>query len=349
MGTMNLKPVDILRAIAYPVTESNVLVPLIFFWLMVSLASWAGLFGLFLMFLVLPAVLRYQMILLEARARGTTPEVPGIEFFNWFGNGWTLFPVLLVVFIGWATAVAGDVFGIAGQLLMLVFASVFFPASIAVLAITHSPLQSLNPVALWRLLRNCAATFWLAVVALFAFSWLSFVAEELPMMLAVLLQLLLAFSFFSLVGSLIRPYGLVEEIDIPAPLEDDETAVAEGIEKMRRDALGHAYGFISRGNRDGGFRHLFDLIEKDPDPVAARAWYFDKMQKWDSPLPALFFAQHTIQDHLRHGEQVPAVKLIMRCRLVDEHFRPFPEDMQGAIDACDACDNQALAADLRRH
>ena len=145
---MNIRPVDILRAIAYPLTESTVVVALVFFWLMVSLASWGGILGLFLMFLVLPAVLRYQMILLDARARGVTPEVPGIEFFNWFGNSWTLFPVLIVVILVWATVAAGAKIGITGALVILSFTGVFFPASIAVLAITHSPLQSLNPVAL---------------------------------------------------------------------------------------------------------------------------------------------------------------------------------------------------------
>ncbi len=344
---MNIKPVGVLRAIAYPLTESQVLVPLIFFWLMVSFASWARLFGLLLMLLIVPAVIRYQMILLEARAKGATPEVPGIEFFNWFGNGWTLFPVVTVVALVWATAEATRIFGTAGGLVILILAGVLFPASIAILAITHSPLQSLNPVALTRLLGECARTFWLATLLLPVFAWLSIQAEQLPLMLATLVQLLLSFSFFSLVGSLVRPYGLVENIDLPLSPEPDATEVAEELEKMRKDTLSHAYGFISRGNRESGLRHLFDRIDEDPDPVGAWAWFFERMLAWDSPLPALFFAQHYVHDHLRHGEHVPAVKLIMRCRLIDKQFRPSPEDIGAAIVAAEACDNQALAADLR--
>lgn len=344
---MNIKPVGILRAIAYPLTEPNVLVPLLFFWLMVSFASWAGLLGLLLMLLILPAVIRYQMILLEARAKGVTPEVPGIEFFNWFGNGWTLFPVVTVVALAWATVGAAEMFGTAGGLVMVIFIGVLFPASIAILAITHSPLQSLNPVALARLLGECAGTFWLAGILLPVFTWLSIRAEQLPLMLAILVQLLLSFSFFSLVGSLVRPYGLVENIDLPSSPEPDANAAAEGLEKMRRDTLGHAYGFISRGNREGGFRHLFDQIGRDPDPVGAWVWFFERMLVWDSPLPALFFAQHYVHDYLQHGEHVPAVKLIMRCGLIDDQFRPFPADIAAAVAAAEACNNQALAADLR--
>jgi len=346
---MNIKPLDILRAIAYPVSESNVFVPLVFFWLMVSFASWGGVLGLFLMFLVLPAVLRYQMILLEARAKGVTPAVPGIEFFNWFGSAWSLFPILMFVLLVWATAAAGARFGIAGALVVLLFAGILFPASISVLAITHSPVQSLNPVALFRLWKKCAATFWLATIFLLVSSWLSIIAERLPMMLEGLLQLFLSFAFFSLTGSLIEPYGLIGDIDLPASPQEDAVAAADKLEKTRGDTLSHAYGFISRGNRDGGLRHLIDGIGEDPVPVAAWAWYFDRMLAWDSPQAALFFAQHYIHDHLQHGEQVQAVKLIMRCRLIEERFRPFPADLDAAIAACNACDNPELAASLRQY
>ena len=345
---MNIRLGGVLRALASPLLESNVLVPLVFFWLMVSFASWAGLFGLYLMILVVPAVFRYQMILLEARARGTKPEVPGIEFFNWFGNAWTLFPVVTAIALIWATAEANETFGILGGVAMLILAGVFFPASVAVLAITHSPLQSLNPVAIARLLGTCAGTFWLATICLPAFVWLSIQAEQVPLMLATFLQLLLSFSFFSLVGSLVKPYGLIENIEIPeTPQQDEASVVSAAIEKARTNVLSHAYGFISRGNRDGGLNHLLESVAEDPDPVAARSWYFERMLTWDSTLPALFFAQHNVRDHLQHGEQVQAVKLIMRCRLIDAQFRPFPEDLEAAILAAEACDNAALAAGLR--
>jgi hypothetical protein len=349
MTTINIKPLVVLRALAYPLTESRVLVPLVFFWLLISFASWGGLLGLFLMFLLLPAVLRYQMILLEARARGVTPEVPGIEFFNWFGNGWTLFPVLLVVFLAWATVAAGNRLGIAGVISVLVFAGIFFPAAIAILAITHSPLQSLNPMALVRVIHKCAATFWIATIFLIVVVWLSISLEALPMLLAVLLQLTLSFAFFSLVGSLIRPYGLIEDIELPESAQAGATAIAGNLEKRRGDTLSHAYGFISRGNREGGLKHLFAGIDEDPDPVAAWAWFFERMLAWDDTMPALFFAQHYVHDHLRHGEQVPAVKLIMRCRLIDPQFRPFPGDLVAAIAAAEATDNPSLADDLRQY
>ena len=72
-----MKPGDIGRAIAYPLIAPAVLVPLVVFWLLISFAIWGGVLGLFLLFLVIPAVFLFQMIVLEARARGLEPATPG--------------------------------------------------------------------------------------------------------------------------------------------------------------------------------------------------------------------------------------------------------------------------------
>ncbi len=344
-----MKPIDVVRAIAYPLAEPAVLVPLLVFWLLLMLAGAAGLLGLFLMVIVIPAVFRYQMIVLEARARGATPATPDIEFFRWFGNAWTLFPVPVALLLISLTIETAQRFGTGWAILPVLFASAFFPVSIAVLAITQSPLQSLNPVALYRLLRQCGDTFWMATAFLVVAAWLSVEAESLPFMLASLVQLILSFSFFSLVGSLIEPYGLVEDVDIPAPLEKTARDLEDDTEKARTRELNHAYGFISRDNRAGGFKHIFEQIEKDPDPVAAWAWYFQHMLAWENQDHALFFAQHYLHDMLHYGERVAAVKLIQRCRLVDESWKPQRDDLRAAIEAAESIGHIELAAVLKRY
>ncbi len=351
-----MKPTDVIRALVYPLTDAAVLVPLLVFWLLLSFAIWllmtvgmiALVLAILLLFLVVPALSRFQMIVLEARARGVAPATPDEEFFNWFGNAWTLFPVPVVLALGWATLEAGQSLGTAWAIAVVLLASAFFPASIAVLAVTHSPLQSLNPLALGRLLRKCGATFWMATAFLVFALWLGFEARALPNLWASLVRLLFSFSFFSLVGSLIQHHGLVDDIHLPAPLEKSADEIAGDLEKARNAVLSHAYGFISRDNREGGFKHIFDSIAQDPDPVAAWAWYFNRMLAWESHAPALFFAQHYLHDQLRHGEQLPAVKLMLRCRLIDDCFRPLPEDLPAAVAAAEAADNGDLAAALGR-
>jgi hypothetical protein len=342
-----MKPTEIFRAVFYPLTASAVLVPLVIFWLAVSFAAWGGLLGLFLLFLVIPALLRFLMIVLEARARGAEPATPDIDFFSWFGKGWTLFPVVLVALSTWAIIWTGKTVGAQWAIVVALVASLLLPSSLSILAITHSPLQSLNPVAIFRLIGRCGHALLIASAYLGLSFWLMYASDWLPFLLANFVQMFLWFSFFSLTGTLIEPYDLFEEVDIPPPLEKTVSEVSADIEKERTAALAHAYGFISRDNREGGFKHIFSEIEKDPDPVAAWAWYFDRMLGWEQKQHALFFAQQYIHDMLAHGERVPALKVIMRCRLIDESFKPLREDVPAAIQAAENSGNNELATVLK--
>ena len=344
-----MRPSDVLKAIAYPLTEFSVAMPLITLWLLVSFAIWGGTLGLLLLFLVIPAVFRFQMIILEARARGRTPATPGVEFFDWFGNAWSLFPVPVSGVLIWATISTGEYLGTSWAVLAFILASVFFSASISVLAITRSPLQSLNPIALGRLLRRCAATFWIAPVFLVLSAWLSLQAEAFPMMLANLLQMFLSFAFFSLTGSLIEQFGLMAEVSIPDALQAGEDEIDAAVEKERTAVLNHAYGFISRGNRAGGFKHVSEWAAASPDPAASWAWFFERMLAWENQEHALFFAQLYIHDMLQHGENIPALKVLMRCRLLSERFRPLSEDLPTIILAAETSGNIELAAVLKRN
>ena len=133
-----------------------------------------------------------------------------------------------------------------------------------------------------------------------------------------------------------------------SPASPDRSQFAGDLQKMRKQVLNHAYGFISRGNSDGGLHHISEWLEKDPDPASGWRWFFDRMLRWEDSQPAMLFAQRYLHDHLRHGEQVAAVKLMLRCRLVDERFRPHDDDLAAALAACEACDNNELAAILER-
>ncbi|MBT8086534.1 MAG: membrane protein insertion efficiency factor YidD [Gammaproteobacteria bacterium] len=144
-------------------------------------------------------------------------------------------------------------------------------------------------------------------------------------------------------------YDPVPEVRIAEPLEKSAAVVAEDLERDRQRALNHAYGFISRDNRAGGFDHVFDWIARDPHPADAWAWFFDRMLGWENQQTALFFAQHYLHHLLQNGDQLRAVKVMLRCRLVDERFRPMPDDRVAAAAAAEAMSNDELAGDLRRN
>jgi hypothetical protein len=71
------------------------------------------------------------------------------------------------------------------------------------------------------------------------------------------------------------------------------------------------------------------------------------MLTWDEKQHALFFAQHCVRDMLANNENIPALKMIMRCRLLNEQFKPFREDIPAAVLAAERCGNIELAAVLK--
>jgi hypothetical protein len=129
---------------------------------------------------------------------------------------------------------------------------------------------------------------------------------------------------------------------------DSQAEAAAAPAKRRERALTHAYGFVSRGNRGGGFKHIFESIAEDVDPPVAWAWYFERMLAWNDSDAALFFAQDYVHELLCHGEKIAALKLILRCRLLNEQWKPRREDMPLTIAAAQASGNTELAAVLKR-
>jgi len=343
-----MTPAKVIQAILYPLTSAAVLVPLIVFWLLAWLAASAGILGMWLGLIVLVALVRFLVTVLRARARGIHPEPPGVEFFSLVSDSWNVFPVALVMLFGWLAVGAGSAFGVIGVTAVIAIAAIAIPASLTVLIVTRSPIQSVNPVAVFRVIERCGGTLWIAVVFFAVSGWVVHASNALPASLANFLQLYLWFAYFSLLGSLIEPYDLFDEVGIAAPLEKTAGEIAGDVEKHRIGVLGHAYGFVSRDNREGGFKHIFDEIQKDPDPAAAWAWYFNRMMGWEQKHHALFFAQHYIRDALRHGEELAALKVALRACHEDTQFRPFREDIPVLAAAAERHGNTELAAVLKR-
>jgi putative membrane protein insertion efficiency factor len=120
----------------------------------------------------------------------------------------------------------------------------------------------------------------------------------------------------------------------------------EELRKERAAVLNHAYGFISRDNREGGFKHIYDRLERDPDPDDAWSWFFDQMMLWEIKEPAQLFAQNYLTRLLHDGDYSKAVKVITRCRYVNESFLPLADDRELAREAAEACGNEDLAGKL---
>ena len=343
-----MSPAEFLRALLMPVRSAAVLAAMATFLLFAIVASNALVFGVWLGIVTVVALVRYLVMIAEASANGLDAEPPGAEYFSLVENFWTLFPAFILLM----TAFFVDELVQVGQpglahSLMFVIAAVF-PAMIGLLVLTHSPLESINPVAIVRLIDKLGLSYLYAVatgaavVAVIEFlgSW--------PAWVVMLLGLYALSAFFAVVGALMRHAGLQEEVDIPDALEVEPEKQIANLVKERTGVLNHAYGFASRGNRAGALGHIESWLARDPDPDAAWSWFFDQMLRWEQKDHALFFAQGYIGQLLERGDRIGAVKVIMRGQLVNERFKPAPEHMDAAIEAAEATGNSELASALKR-
>ena len=163
--------------------------------------------------------------------------------------------------------------------------------------------------------------------------WLN--TSPLPEWMVELISLYLVFAFYTLIGAIVRPHHLHDEVGIYKPVERSEAEMNSCLQNLRTDVLNHAYGFISRGNRVGGLKHIRDWIEEDPDPVLGWQWFFDQMMRWEIKDPALVFGQQYLGWLLRNGDHVAAVKVMLRCRMENEAFQPLAEDKPLALEAAE--------------
>ena len=76
-------------------------------------------------------------------------------------------------------------------------------------------------------------------------------------------------------------------------------------------------------------------------------WFFDQMLRWEDKQPALLFDQSYLSLLLRDGEDMTAVKVMMRCRLHNQAFAPLADDVPAALAAAEKTGNQQLADFLR--
>ena len=70
------------------------------------------------------------------------------------------------------------------------------------------------------------------------------------------------------------------------------------------------------------------------------------MLKWENKDPVLVFAQQYLSQLLHSELEVEAVKLMMRCRLVNPAFVPLSGDLELARQAALNCQNEDLADSL---
>ena len=329
-----MKPVELGRELVYPLQSITTLVPMVISWLLFSVATFFGLFGLFLFITTGVPFFGYLMSLLEARSNNKAAPAFDAELMALLGNGWALFPLVIVAFLGWIQFAVAERFSADAALLLIFFSGALFPASLAVLSITRSPLQGLNPVALLRFIQSAGVDYALllgtqAAVTLFLYLLLQSGTPWLLVRFGLIYQ---AFLLYGMTGSIVGSHRLVDDVHIPAPLQASAIQSRAELINERQSILTHAYGFASRGNRAGGLAHIQAQIDVEADQDEAYQWFFNEMLKWENPDAALFFAQAYLHRLLLQEREPATLKLLSQCFHVNPRFRPAADDRDTVIE-----------------
>lgn len=343
-----MSPSDLVRELIYPLTNLTLLIAMLVFFLLGKLASAAGLLGIWLFVVIMPAYFRYLMSVLAARMSDREPEPPGIEMFNWIAGAWTLMPLLVLVGIGWLTLELADYVGPLAAVPAAILLLLAYPASMAILAMTHSAIGSINPVAIVTLIRICGPRYLMVptVITVLTGTVYFFGAAGLPRPAVEFAEVYLFFLLFSLTGAVVGKSDVQKYLENPDPVGPEEDVVESLAEKQRVKVLDHAYGLVSRGNRAGGFAHIKAHLDRSASVTDDFRWFFEEMLCWEDSDPALFFAQRYLHHLLEVDEHVQALKLLSRCLLANPRFRPLPEDRGRAIELAETYEREDLIKHL---
>lgn len=335
-----MKLSDVSREVLYPLVDTTVLFAIIAFSLVATFVITAvgigpfGMFSLPLAIIALPALFRFALNLLEARAQGLSTPGLGIELFNWVENFRSLFPLVMLGGMTWLGLYVYFSYSHSAAIWILVLFSAIYPASVAVLGVTRSPLGSLNPINIVNMIRLCGPDYlWiplLTAVAIVTVSWLFAAGTWLIGVCAAVIYVF--FLFFSLTGAVLAAHEVMDEVDIDAPRQAGEEQTAAVLLKERQKVATHAYGFASRDNRSGAMAHIRQWIATEADTNAACQWFFLEMLKWEVKEPALAFAQDYFAHLLSEDRHAEALKLIARCQHEDARWKPHPRDQKAAIE-----------------
>lgn len=340
----------LLRELAYPASNTVVMLSIVTFSLLLTLANASGLFGIVLGIILVPAMFRYLLMLLEARTYGRTPPVAGLELFSVVENFWTLAPLVILAVSIWGGYWLGqNVSPMAARAFSVVLLAIA-PASLAVLAITQSAAQALNPVAVSRMLRALGRGYWIIPAAVAAVCVLALALSRAGAPAFVLTAVVLygAVLSFTLTGALLHANGVKISLTVEGVAEGDGDDEDEDPRtRARRRVLNHAYGFFSRDNRAGALAHVRSALRDETDVDSAYYWYFSEMLKWESKDAALMLAQTRLTGLLAEERGVEAVKLISRCLLENPRFRPLPGDLDAALQMAARLDRDDLVRILK--
>jgi hypothetical protein len=345
-----MTPAEVGKELVFPVVQPATLMPMLVTTLLLSIVSFFGiLFGGMLLLATLFPFAGYLMRLLEARSADRPAPPFDAELLQFFGTPISLVPLVLFSFIYWFGFAAVRYVGpeLSWMAVMLLFACL--PASLAILAVTRSPLASLNPISVYKFIRATFSDYFVMVIVLEFIGGVLIKTQFLvdPPGFRIISAVYFLFLLYSYTGAVSARNKIAEQVDIALPTPVSAEDIHKTLISDREKVASHAYGFASRGNRKGAFEHVEAHVSGEDDPDDARTWFFNKMMTWDDRDIALFYAQISLHHFLVGSQDALALKLMSQCLHQNPQFRPQRDDREAAMQLAENYGREDLLKQLK--
>jgi hypothetical protein len=313
-----------------PISDSTLIVAAVFYGVLLAVAGRAGIFGIWLGFILLLSLWRYSYAVLRATAQGRRKLVaPEIETLNPIGD-WRLvlhfiaFPALLIV-LSWVRPFGAQGLGLALNFAAALGVILMFPASAALMGITSRLEAAFNPVSLGHVIRTLGRSYYV-LVAVCAGVWLA--AALLPSLgigtsaIGISIAAWAVLVTFALTGTLLREHR--NDFDIAGEIETEEERQARFMRLEWRKTLDLAYASIRSNLVAEGYETLRKLTARHGESFDIHYWLFDNMLEWEDRRHALEIGARVIERHVADGELTLAFDLFTRCRRTGTAFSVSP-------------------------
>jgi hypothetical protein len=324
MSARTMSPAGFLRYLLLPAKPAGLMLIAVMT-LGVALCSFAGLFGLPILVILLSWLFKYAFVLLEQVAHGARePPVLSVEMVNPASElrPWILLAIVLAVYLS-VRALSGYL----GTTLTLILEGLAFaalPASIAVLGVASVFWQAINPLALWHVVRALGLTYLgiVVVVLIYGYGIAALAATAiLPSWLINALYVFAWLSLFSLLGgSLFEAREALGHEAMHAPERAADKAQRQ-VERERSAFIDAAYAQMRSGNLAGAWLAIESRLGAHHRDRETYDWLLERLERLDDAR----LANRLAQDQIRHalGRDNGRVVEILRRRLaLDPLFRP---------------------------
>jgi hypothetical protein len=339
-------------------TNSTLIVTAAVYAMLIVLATSAGLFGIWLLVLVILSLWRYGYAVLRAAAQGVRNiPPPSIESMNPVGS-WTLllhfalFPALIAA-IAQIWPVGNDA---VGSVLNIAFSLVVvgvFPASSAIMGCTSNIVVALNPAAIRSVIRTLGLDYvWLVAACAGLVGGAALIRTVLlpdfgllAGLMATTVEVWTLLAVFALIGSSLHAHS--DDFDLPRTPPSPEARETEDLRKEWRAELDLAYGFLRSGDLQKGYGVLRELIEKNNQSIELQYWLFDKLSGWADSQHSFRVAERLIDRLVEIGDSPAALQLFVHCRQVGGELAMSAQTSAALATYADSIGQRGIASELQ--